>query len=336
MTICFRMEGSHSIGMGHVMRCLTLARYLRARGHDVVFLCGRTTAKGLRASWPQARCVLLPEGLNEMQDAQRCRMALQRLRVDWLVVDHYGLGVAWERMMRTSAKRVLAIDDLARKHAADAVLDSALDGRARYRGKMMVGAAGLFGPAYALLRPGVAQARAAFTGEGKRVFVCFGGADPKDMTRRAVDVLSAGLPGVGGDVVVGFAYEGKDALQALCARQPGWVLHVNHPSPERLMVQAMLAIGAGGTMTCERCAVGVPSVVISIADNQREMSTALGHKRVLHYLGAAEKVTDATLLSMVKTLKADAMERKRLSRCSRALVDGRGAERVARVMRRLA
>ncbi|MBY0407283.1 MAG: UDP-2,4-diacetamido-2,4,6-trideoxy-beta-L-altropyranose hydrolase, partial [Rickettsiales bacterium] len=284
MKVAFRMEGSHVVGTGHVMRCLTLARILRARGHDVHFLCSRETAVAVRHAWPGAVCHLLPRDLPELQDGAVCGKMLSRLRPDWLVVDGYGFSAAWERMVKPYCGKLLAIDDVGRAHAADVVLDSALEGTLRYRGKIGVGAQAWFGPRYALLRQGIASTRA----RGERVFVSFGGADPAGMSLRVANLLFGNYAQV--DVVVGYAYQGKEALAALVAQAPGWRLYVNHKAPERLMRHAKLAVGAGGGMTWERCAIGLPSVVVSIADNQVGMSEALAAQGAISYAGKALQV----------------------------------------------
>lgn len=329
MRVAFRMEGSHRIGMGHVMRCLTLGRALAAQGDVVLFLCSRDTARAVRAYWQQAKCVVVPHGLSETQEAARCRGILRKQGVDWLVVDHYQLGARFERAVK-GATRVLAMDDIGRRHDAEVVLDTGLDGNQRYCGK--VRGQGWFGPRYALLRPGVLRSRRAFSqAHGERVFVSFGGADPADMTRRTARAMAGAFINV--DFVVGYAYQGKEALMALCQRQKGWKLHVNHAAPEMLMAQAAVAIGAGGGMTWERAAVGVPSVVVSIADNQVAMSEALAAKGIIRYLGSAEALDDRALVAAVQALLADAGKRAEISAAGRAMVDGRGAMRVARRMR---
>ncbi len=332
MIVVFRMEGGHRIGMGHVMRCLTLAKMLVEKGCRVRFLCSRDTAKLVRGQWQKAVCIIVPAGLTERMDGKRCAALLSGIQADWLVVDHYGLGAVYEKMMRGSVKRVMAVDDLARRHEADVVLDSAPGGRARYRGKLAKGR-GLFGPGYALLRPGIAQARkrnAEYSGQ-KRVFVCFGGADPRQETER----VARALKGMGDDVdfVVGDAYRGVERLKALCEKHAGWRVHVNVSKPELFMAEAWLGIGAGGTMTWERCAVGLPSVVVSIADNQESMSRELAAEGVIEYLGRAGDVADATLVAAVKALKHDEAKCERMRQAGLRLVDGRGAARVVAVMR---
>ncbi len=330
MRVCFRIEGNHAIGMGHVMRCLTLARALQAQGQQVMFICSQQTARAVRAHFPRSQCHIVVQGLSEAQDAARCAAVLMRHPADWMVVDHYGLGAAWERVMLAHAK-VMAIDDLARKHEAQLVLDTALDGEARYRGKLAQCTKGLFGPGFALLRDSVARARAAYaTKSDGRLFVCFGGSDPQDMTRHVARILAGKCSEV--DFVVGYAYQGRDALLALCQRQKGWKVHVDHPAPEALMARSALAVGAGGTMTWERCAVGLPSIVISIAENQKQMSEALGKRGVISYLGAAEDLDDCALVTAVQGLMQDAGERAYLSASGRRLVPVHGARRVVRAM----
>lgn len=331
MRVAFRMESGPAIGMGHMMRCLTLARALVRQGCQVMFLCSAPTAQAVRAQWARARCHRLPDGLSEAQDAARCRALLRRQTAAWLVVDHYGLGWRWEAGVKPAVRRVLAVDDTGRRHVADMVLDSGWRGEARYRGRLAPGAVRLFGPRFALLRDGVARQKRA---GGGRVFVSFGGADPADMTRRVMRVLAGKVAEA--DIVAGAAYPWRHALPALCEGQPGWRVHVNHKAPEALMAGAVLAVGAGGGMTWERCAVGVPSIVVAIAENQRALSEALGARGVVRYLGMAGAVEDAALLAEVRALLRDSDARERMAQAGRRLVDGRGARRVAERMRRTA
>ena len=329
MKVAFRVEGGRTIGMGHVMRCLALARVLAGRGHEVTFLCSRETARALRNQWRGAHCVIMAVGLPELCDAARCKAWLSKMRMDWLVVDHYQLGYAFESVLR-DVIFVLSIDDLARIHNANIVLDTALGADKRYRNRLKSGR-GLFGPRYALLRSGIIKARRLFA-ETSRIFVSFGGADPHDMTQRTAKLLAGVCEEV--DFVVGYPYQQKETLTALCKTQPGWRLYVNSAAPEMLMAQSVLALGAGGTMTWERLAVGVPSVVVSIADNQVSMSELLGNNGLIHYMGSAEQVSDGVLVAKVKALLGDEPERLRLRACGRQLVDGLGAVRVAHAMER--
>lgn len=126
MKVFFRVDASTLMGTGHFMRCLMLAETLRERGAEVLDVSQET-------------------------DAAETIEALRGERLDWLVVDHYGLDATWERMLRPHVGKVLVIDDLAnRPHDCDALLDQSysLEGEARYQGQVSPECRCLIGPRY--------------------------------------------------------------------------------------------------------------------------------------------------------------------------------------------
>ena len=104
------------------------------------------------------------------------------------------------------------------------------------------------------------------TARVERILVFFSGADDPDVTSRAVDGLGAIAAPV--DVVVGAAYPHLDGAGAIVARQPGTRLHVNTDAMAELMDAADLAVGAASSASWERCALGLPAVLVTLADNQ--------------------------------------------------------------------
>jgi UDP-2,4-diacetamido-2,4,6-trideoxy-beta-L-altropyranose hydrolase len=338
MLVVFRVNGGSDMGMGHLMRCLALAAALRRQGKKLLFLCNAQARKTLGRYLPGTPCRIIPQDISSAEDAERCKALLMRLpRVpDWLVVDHYGIGKTWEASMRPMARRIMAIDDIGRAHDCDILLDANVRTTATdaYHGKLPSSCLALLGPRYALLRQGFKQARlSGGRKKSQRIFVCFGGSDPGDMTGRAAMALTDFLPETAGvDIVAGVAYAHKRKLAAVCRKHPGWRLYIDHPKPEALMGKAMLAIGAGGTMTWERCALGLPAIVISIADNQREVCHALAAQGIICYLGHHDQVDKKTLRDSVMTLLEDAPARAAMRAAGRALIDARGTERVIKAM----
>lgn len=325
MKVMLRVEGGPQMGMGHVMRCLTLGRALAAQGAQVEFMGTAFACRAVRRYWPGVRCHVLP-ALPEMPDARRCRVLLQREGCDWVVVDHYLLGVRWEREVKRAGVALLAIDDVGREHDCDVLMDSKPGAMARYRFRGVR----LFGPRYALLREGFRTLRLrAAQAKEPRLFICFGGSDPEDMTGFCVKALQGALPvNAAVDVVVGLGYQRAEALAKACGAA-GFALHVGHCAPEELMAQATLAVGAGGTMNWERCVLGLPAVVITLAENQRAQTAWLQQAGALCWLGDAGAVGEAPLREAVLALLAgDANMAQR----ARAQLDGKGAWRVARYM----
>jgi UDP-2,4-diacetamido-2,4,6-trideoxy-beta-L-altropyranose hydrolase len=355
--VAIRTDASRAIGSGHLARMLTLADALAAVGATVEFVCrahgdgleSQVVARG-HALRVLAGARTLPAGevahrawlgAGQDEDAQQTLAALGApgARCDWLVVDHYGIDAAWQALVRPAAGRLLVVDDLAdRTLDCDLLLDQNLlpDMDTRYRGRVPPGAALLLGPRYALLHPEFARLRAAVvprTGPVRRILASFGGVDAADLAARTVRAFrSLGLAGVALDVAVGAGYAHVDALRALVGGGADVCLHVATPRIGPLMAAAQLAVGAAGSTTWERMCLGLPTIVVAVADNQRPIARALAEQQLALVLEGGADVTEAELAAAIGRCViagADAT----LARRGFALVDGQGAARVAALMR---
>lgn len=352
MKVAVRADASAAIGSGHVMRCLCLADALRDRGAQVLFishdlpapLAAQVSARGHglaslpapgvpgenapQQAWPPAR---------QNEDALATLACLQGGAVDWLVADHYGLDRHWESRMRTAASRILAIDDLAREHDCDVLLDQGFhpDPARRYADRLNPAAMRLLGPDYALLRPEFAKARAQVVpreGQVRRLLVFMGGMDAGNATGLVLQAVALlRRPELLLDVVIGASHPAAAAIQAFCAARPGATCHVQAPDMAALLARADLAVGAGGGATWERCALGVPALVLVLAENQRDL-LASGARRGFVYV-PDDAVPDAPTLAMhLGALLASSGLRNHLSHRAFEMVDGKGVQRVAAVL----
>jgi UDP-2,4-diacetamido-2,4,6-trideoxy-beta-L-altropyranose hydrolase len=350
LRVAFRCDASAEIGTGHVVRCLTLAVALQARGAEVCFFCralppglaDRLAAAGVGlvglAPAPAPGFVLgLGDpsharwlGLPWARDAEDTRRALADGRWDWLVVDHYALDARWERSVAPAVGRLLVIDDLAdRPHDCAILLDQNLhhDADHRYDGLVPPEARRLLGPRYALLRPEFAAARArrlAAPPDPRRVFVFFGGADASDMTSRALDAMER-VEDIVLDVVIGSLHPRRSSIEARCAAHAAWSCAVDVADMADRMAQAAVGLGAGGTTTWERCAVGLPSLVVSVADNQVEIAAACAAAGVQLDLGWGPSLDPAKLRSVLLSLLEDHGQQRAVAEAARGVCSGEGA-----------
>jgi UDP-2,4-diacetamido-2,4,6-trideoxy-beta-L-altropyranose hydrolase len=356
MNVIFRVDASSRMGTGHVMRCLTLATELQARGVQSTFVCREQTGHLIAALRERALPVaVLPApktvagsveedyaawlGVSQGEDAAQTIAALRGDDPEWIVVDHYGLDVEWERALRPRAGRLLVIDDLAnRTHDCDALLDQnySEEGERRHAGLVPDRCELLVGPHYALLAPEYASYRETQSprdGIVRRVLVYFGGADPSNMTGQALTAVSGpGLRHVAVDLVIGTNHAHRDALDAQAAARPDTAFHGTRPHLADLMVRADLAIGAGGVTTWERMCLGLPAIVVSIAENQRPTNEALAAAGLIEYVGDTRSAGAAQIHEALESLLDNRKRLTALSTRGRLLVDGRGASRVADAM----
>lgn len=342
MKIVFRADASSHIGAGHVARCLTLAQELRRRGADITFVSrahpghqiavldragfATMTLPGDNLPRPQGEDYAAWRGVTEERDARETLAAIGGC--DWLVSDHYGLGTTWEKLVRAGAARIAVIDDLDRAHDADLVVDQNLsENPSRYA---QVPAKKLLGPAFALLGEDYRTAtRVTVRDTVARLFVFFGGADPKGAVIAALPALSGpAFSGIHLDVVVSAGSSHRAALDAWATGHDRVTVHAGVPSLSPLMAAADLAVGGGGIAMLERCCLGLPQVVLTIADNQVPGTRALAAQEAIIHLGPFD-TGKARLAETAAALAADTGRRRDLSERGQLVTDGWGTARVA-------
>jgi UDP-2,4-diacetamido-2,4,6-trideoxy-beta-L-altropyranose hydrolase len=210
----------------------------------------------------------------------------------WLVVDHYDIDIAWETELRGNVGRLFVIDDLAnRRHECDMLLDQNYYNNPdeRYKGRVPDHCRLLLGPGYALLSPEFEKAAMMMRprdGRIKRVLIFFGGSDPTGETEKSLDAIELfGTANVHFDVVVGISNPKREALRARCEGLKNVHFYCQTSEMAALCVNADLALGAGGSANWERFSVGLPCIVVTTADNQKETVAALSDGGYIRSLG---------------------------------------------------
>jgi UDP-2,4-diacetamido-2,4,6-trideoxy-beta-L-altropyranose hydrolase len=330
------------------MRCLTLADALRDRDLACHFLCrdfvghmGKVIAERgydvmlLPTPRTEKRDTWL--GVDWQFDALQCAALLEEIEPRWLVVDHYGLDARWEELAGSNLI-VVAIDDLAdRPHAAALLIDSTYGRRnIAYHSLLSGNCEQLLGARHAILRNAFCCLREAAiqrrTSERReRLLITMGGYDADNATGLVLDFVSGwrDLPFSSVDVVLGGQAPWLHAVRSQMASLsiPG-KLYVDTPDMPQLMLSADLCIGAAGTSALERCVVGLPTVLVVLAENQSEVA------RNLTEAGAAISVGElgTDFPDRLAAGLADALKPGRLrlmAQTAAAVTDGRGVFRVA-------
>lgn len=361
MRVVFRTDASLDIGTGHVMRCLTLADALRARGARCRFICRAHLGNLLdliRQRGHQAHALPLTEapvavgaarnellaaqaawlGTDWATDAQQTLAAFGAAPVDWQIVDHYALDARWESSLRTASRRLMVIDDLAnRAHDCDLLLDQNLGRTVDDYAPLVPGACKiLVGTHHALLRPEFEQLRPSSlarrqTPALKRILVALGGVDLPNVTGAILTQLARQplQPQTKLTVVMGGHAPALRDVQRLALAMP-WPTEVlvGIEDMAARMAESDFAVGAAGSSAWERCCLGVPSLCVVLADNQKVIATALeaAGAALVSQNGLFGR-TEAELIARLQVNPAALLER--MSCAAAALVDGQGASRVA-------
>ncbi len=325
----FRFDAAPAIGSGHAVRCLALAQKLTEFGWRVVVAASPDTFETVR----------VPDGMEHLvldsgSEQQVVRIGAEVGTADLLIVDHYGLDARFETACRTWAKHVLVIDDLAdRPHDCDFLLDQTLGREESDYGSLVpADCRMLLGPQFALLReeftmrPADSLSRCERV-ELKAILVSMGGTDPNDMAAKVVrGILDSGLE-ITVDVVLGATQASPDLLAAAESGGDRVRLMSRVGDMADLMAAADVAIGAGGGTSWERCYMGLPTLLIVTADNQKLIAARLAEAGAARVLGWHAEVGRELIAAAVWDLAGDIEAVERMSMSARKLCDGKGVRR---------
>jgi len=319
------------------MRCLTLAESLAKVGWEVRFAGGAGTIESsplLRQSGHM--CVEVPPAQTDdtVWLNQRCGGT-----IDLLIVDHYQLDAVFETGCRAWTERIMVIDDLAdRPHDCDILLDQTFGRQMEdYAALVPPHCKRLIGTDYALVRPQFAavrddaiRRRAART-EVERIFVSMGTTDPVNATA----LVLAALEGLDRKMIIDVVIGGTAAALpeiTMRSRSLGVELHVDRADVWNVMAEADMAIGAGGTSSWERCVLGLPTLLIVIAENQRDLAASLQQAGAAESIRYSENLSVRGLTEVIARLCNDSAKRQAMAEAAAAIVDGRGVTRVTQVL----
>ncbi|RKX24442.1 MAG: UDP-2,4-diacetamido-2,4,6-trideoxy-beta-L-altropyranose hydrolase [Candidatus Zixiibacteriota bacterium] len=351
MKMVIRVDSSLQIGSGHVMRCLTLADHLKETGCDISFVCrdhpGNVSALVEDKGYEVHRLPAVEDdsrkatqsgheykhwlGTNQATDVAQTMEVLSRFKaqVGWLIVDHYALSEEWEKVLRPHVTGIFVIDDLAnRKHDCDILLDQNLNqsGSSRYENLVPPDCQVLAGPRFALLRNEFTQAAESSRerdGQIKHLLVFFGGVDSANETLKACRaILSSGCSDLAVDIVVGASNPNKNAVNEFCERHDMFEYHCQVSNIAELMSKADLCLGAGGTTTWERAYLGLPTIILPVAENQVEGTKAMAAAGAAWDLGYASKVSENEIADAISFALNDPEAVCRISRAARGLFGG--------------
>lgn len=369
MKIAFRVDASLQMGSGHVMRCLTLADALAAQGAQCHFISRelvgdlltlirqRGYAVDVLHAPPEPTQEVAPEndnnnssqrtayevrlGISWKEDAEQSCAIVEKLQPDWLVVDHYALDQRWESALRPHCEKILVIDDLAdRPHQCDLLLDQNLGRQPQdYANLLPAQCNVLTGPQYALLRPEFAALRAYSLQRRqqpalKHLMITMGGVDQPNATGQVLQALQECPlpPDCRITVVMGLQAPWLEQVRAQ-AQDMHWPTEVlvNISDMAQRMADSDLAIGAAGSTSWERCCLGLPTLMVALADNQRLGAQALQEAQAALLIGDVNDI--AMKLPLAINASASHYRLQEMSTATAAITDGRGLDKVLKAMR---
>lgn len=350
MNIVFRVDSSVEIGAGHLMRCLALAEKMFLSGIDVTFVARKhdgnlnslVVDKGFNLVELEIRETIYNQseshhlnwlGSSWEDDYRQMQEVITSRKADVVLVDHYAIDSKWEGEIRLTCKKLVVIDDLAnRSHSCDLLIDQTYGRQLKtYVPYIDKDCLCLLGSDYAILRQEFVDLRKCSLKRRpleayNRVLISLGGVDKGNVTAEVLTALASCSLGDNTEVtvVLGKHAPHKQEILDLIDQLPyraRLLIGVNNMA--ELMAYSDLAIGAAGSSAWERCCLGLPTIMIIIANNQRTIAKNLADVGAAILLEEPIKNNMAQLFSAQLTQQLEVVSQK-----SAALVDGLGCERI--------
>ena len=337
-SLVIRADANVEIGTGHIMRCLALAQAWKSAGRKCTFAsaqCPPALQRAIRDEGFEYLPMYSETGSEE--DAQELCALAGKQKSTWVVVDGYQFGSEYQNSIKKADLDLLFIDDNghAGRYSADLVLNQNVhasadqyEDRERYTQLLL-------GPAFAMLRREFDEWKGwkrEIPGTARNVLITMGGSDPENLTERVMRALyQVGVNGLSVVVAVGASNPNRETLErAALDSKIEMDVEENCRMPE-LMAWADCAISAAGSTCWEMCLLGLPAVIIPVAENQMISASKLDQLGAFKSLSFCD--SSGTRLAEQMTQLLNSFEvRLRMSQIARSLVDGNGASRVVSAM----
>lgn len=333
--VIFRVDASAEIGVGHLLRCRTLAAAMAIRNWEIGFACGPSTLQLASALTADGyNIAIMP--LEVTQEPVVMRRAWPG-GADALIIDHYQRDHVYEAACRPWANRVVAVDDAPkRRHNVDLLLDQTL-GRspAEYREWVSANTHIAVGSEYILLRPEIRESRiesAKVPAVARNLIVTFGSSDTYNLTARALAALGdPRLRDVSATVILG---PGNPRRDALLSNAPSNARLVADPVDfAGIVARADIALTGSGTTCWELSFLGIPAVLVT--DSIGNVAQSLHAAGAARWLGLQSEVIPSAMADALALLVTDAAQRHAMAKAGRNLVDGKGSERTAALIEKV-
>ena len=336
--IFIRVDSGLKIGTGHMMRCLSLAKILIDYDFQVCFLSKRLEGNICDLIIKNGYEIKYISNTNNKESTSNdvldvIKIVCKEKEKPFIIVDHYDLDIEWEKQIKKYVEKLIVIDDLAnRNHVCDLLLDQNLyeNMEDRYSDLVPANCEILVGPEYALLRKEFLEIRkkAIPRKNLNRIMISFGGSDPNNETIKVLSALKKiQMKQIRIDVIIRKTNPNGNKIKEICDSIENCFLYQDVENMEEFMIDSDLSIGAAGITTWERCCLGLPSIVTTIADNQVEIVKAITKKKCIIHLGNSKETNSEDYEKCIQEINGEIL-RDISSNCFK-IVDGKGSIRVS-------
>ncbi len=339
MKIVIRVDANPSLGYGHISRCINLAKEIKNKLNcQIYFLmasCNNFYIKKIKNYNFKINLINKNKFFDQKSDSLKSNKFLKELKPDLLILDHYKLGIYWEKSVKENIKKLLVIDDLKRKHNCNFFLDqnfSSLFNKKIFSKIINKNSKILIGPKYSLIdkKYFILKNKKKKLKKKKNILINFGSYDINNLTCKVLKhILSIKYFDFKIKIIVEKNFKFFQLLQNLSKNNKSIQIYSNLNSLDLITFKSDICFGAGGINNIERICLEKINYVVSTSFNQIENCRRLNKKHYIFYIGHYNKLNNKILKKKLSKIIFQDNEIKLMQKRIAKLVDGKGSIRVA-------
>lgn len=315
--VIFAADAGRNIGTGHIKRCLSLAKGLAKSNFECLFVI-----------MPEEGRIIRKEVKENGFETKKYEDIL-KIKPDVIITDSYRLNCRNIKHFKTMCSVLVSIDDLAKiEFYSDIVINQNIYAKSMEEKYVIQKYTKLLlGPSYAILNESFVQEKKEITKDVRTLLVTMGGTDVHNQTLRIIQALK-GLD-IEITVVLGMFYEYKRKLLNKIESMDGKITVLeNIDNMAEIMKKSDIAISSSGTTTYELMCMGVPSIFLVLAENQKYNAYECDKQGIAVYLGWFNNLSKYEIRNSIVQLISNFEKRKSMSYRTQNIVDGKGVIRI--------
>jgi len=324
LNIVFRVDATQKIGVGHLMRCISLSEELTKRKNVCYFLSKIDNN-------------YLINKINEINIYKKIShneeifKFLNENDVDWIITDHYDIKSQYIKKIQKNGYNVLSIDDTSQIHYYSDIVVNQNIGSEKLKFSSEKYTEFLLGTKYVMLRDELLKRKEKIGKKDvKKILITLGGSDNDNITlkilrsieNKQIEIL----------LLIGCFNPFYNEIKNYAKKNKNIKIIISPKNMADIYLGTDISISAGGSTCYELAYFGIPNIIITLANNQLNIANELCKKNISFYAGKKDNFNSKKLNYYIEELINNKSLYSKMKKFGIELIDGKGKKRIVNLM----
>jgi UDP-2,4-diacetamido-2,4,6-trideoxy-beta-L-altropyranose hydrolase len=322
--ICFRVDGANEIGMGHIFRCISLARELSSLGGIIFFVEKSKRVKDVIVS--HGFPVVAPELFHDFAHNEKEEVIVITDLIEKKTTKEWCDAIEMEDNVIHVGIHDLGLNQF----DSDVIIDGAITNIESYSKKDWIKY--YLGKEYMIINTDFEKHIGMNKDYSKvldKILLCFGGSDPSNITEGIVPRLSEHFKNIEFLVIAG---PENESARKVKGKFRNVKILTGMKDISGIIFDSDILVTSGGILLYEAACIGTPTIAICHDKEQSKTALQFHKAEVAINMGLYRKLNLRDLISRIEELSRDLKKRQKMGEKGKELIDGKGIYRVKKII----